>query len=352
MREKIKDQTLMNNVKKFIKYYLEYLQKEGFKLFQENPTVEVFPKRNNIVGLSLIDEKNTELKCIFVDNPRRGDNYLFVSVEEIKQETTLQELGKIYALRKLEQTRAVNAYTINLQRVENLLEDGHYAVALVFLVSAFENITKDLFFLYNELWFPRDVNEYGDDIYEKIGIVIDSNMNGDFIDLFYSNIKEVNGRKIGFDHTNLDMAKKWENLRYWEKIHKICKNLGVYNEYFLKKQGNNGKEIGRFEILKEILAKTAKEMKILNFQKISGKWGIKKLFKTFFNINLEGFNETFTFIEKCIQGRHNIIHGTLKDEEINEYMVIDFKSRILKVISYIRDEISIKLREDFLFGFS
>ncbi len=351
MSENIKDQIPLNNVKKFINYYLEHLQKEGFTLFQEKPTVEVFPKRKNLVGLSLIGEKNTDLKCIFVDNPRRGDDYLFVSVEEIKQERILKELGKIYALRKLAQLSAVNAYSINLQRVENLLKDGHHAVAFVFLVSAFENITRDLFFLYNELWFPLDVDEFDEEVYEKIGVVIDPEMDEDFMDVFYSKVKVVNGRKIGIDHKKLDLAKKWQNLRYWEKIHKICKKLGVYNEYLLKKQGNNGEEIGRFEILKEILEKKAKEMKILNFQMVSKKWGIKKLFKTFFNINLEGFNETLTFIENYISKRHNIIHGTLKDEQINAHMVLDFKSRILKVISYLRDEISIKLREDFLFGF-
>ncbi|NVM19723.1 MAG: hypothetical protein HWN80_18625 [Candidatus Lokiarchaeota archaeon] len=349
MSQNIKDQIPLENVKKFIKCYLYQLKKEGFTLSQENPTVEVFPKRQTLIGLSLINEKNTEIKCMFVDNPRRGNDYLFVSVEEIKREDMLEELGKIYAFRKINLTRAYNAYSINLQRVESLLEDGHYAVALVFLVSAFENITKDLFFLNNELWFPQDVEDFGDDIYEKIGVLIDPDINNDFIDIFYSSVKEINGRKFGIDSTNLDMAKKWKNLRYWEKIYKICKDLGIYNMYSLKKQGNNGEEIGRFEILKEVLEKQAKGMRILNFQKVSGKWGIKKLFETFFNIDLKGFDETFTNIDKYIQKRHKIIHGTLKDEEINLYMVDDFKSMILKVVSYFRDEISIRIREDFFF---
>ena len=135
-----------------------------------------------------------------------------------------------------------------------------------------------------------------------------------------------------------------------EKITNFCKSLGVYIEYIHKKQGNNGMEIGRFEILKEVLEKQAKGMKILNFQKVSGKWGIKKLFNTFFNINLEGFNETLTFIDSYIKKRHKIIHGTLQDNQIDEYMARDFKSRILKIISYLRDELDRKYMENLRWG--
>ena len=109
-------------------------------------------------------------------------------------------------------------------------------------------------------------------------------------------------------------------------------------------------EIGRFEILKEILKKQAKVMKILNFQKIFIKWGIKKLFQTFFNIDLNGFNETLNFLDGYIKKRHKIIHGTLQDNQIDEYMVRDFKSRIFKIISYLRDELDRKYRENVRFG--
>ncbi|MBA7535504.1 hypothetical protein ES705_27761 [subsurface metagenome] len=349
MSENIKDQIPLNNVKKFINYYLEHLQKEGFTLFQGKPTVEVFPKRKNLVGLSLINEKNTDIKCYFINNPHQGDDYLFVSVEELKHETMLQELGESYALGKLNQLRVDNAYSINLQRVENLLKDGHYAVALVFLVSAFENITRDLFFLHNESWFVLD-DEFDDEIYEKLGIIIDPKMSKSFILGYYSRFKEINGIKIGIDRTKLDLAEKWKNVRYWEKIHNICKSLGVYNEYIHKKQGNNGMEIGRFEILKEILKKQANVMKILNFQKVSGKWGIKKLFQTFFNIDLNGFKKTLTFLDVNIKKRHEIIHGTLQDNQIDEYMVRDFKSRIFKIISYLRDELDRKYIENVRWG--
>ncbi|HEC37315.1 MAG TPA: hypothetical protein ENI29_03705 [bacterium] len=114
----------------------------------------------------------------------------------------------------------------------------------------------------------------------------------------------------------------------------------------MKKQGINEMEVGRFEILKEILEKKAKSMKILNFQQIFGNWGIKKLFEKFFDIGFEGFNETLSSIDNYIKMRHKIIHGTLKDEQIDANMVFDFKSRILKIVSYLRDEINIKYRDN------
>ncbi len=349
MSEKIKDQIPLNNVKKVINYYLDYLKKEGFTLFQEMPTVEIFPKRKNLIGLSLIDEKNTDIKCTFVDNPRQGDDYLFIPIDELKEEFLLKGLAESYAFRKSAQMRVDDAYSINLQRVKELLKYRQYAVALVFLVSAFENITRDLFFLYSELWFSKDEDEFDDEVYKKVGVIIDPNINISFISDYFSTYKEINGQKIGIEKTKISIAKKWENVRYWEKIHKICRSLGLYDKYILKKQGNSGMEIGRFEILKEILERQAKEMKILNFQKIFEKWGIVKLFKTFFNINLKSFNETLKLLDNYIKNRHKIIHGTLKDDQINENMVIDFRSRILKIVSYLRDELTLKYRENLHF---
>ncbi|MFW9881433.1 MAG: hypothetical protein ACFFG0_50860 [Candidatus Thorarchaeota archaeon] len=349
MLENIKDQIHLDNVKKFIKYYLEHLHKDGFTPFQEMPTVEVFPKSKNLIGLSLIDEKNSDIRCRFVDNPRQGDDYLFIPIDELKEDFLLKGLAESYAFRKSAQMAVDDAYSINLQRVTNLLNDKQFAVALVFLVSSFENITRDLFFLYSELWFSKDKNEYVDEVYNKVGIIIDPNISISFISDYFSTYKEINGQKIGIEKTKIIIAEKWENVRYWEKIHKICRSLGVYDEYILKKQGNIGMEIGCFEILKEILETKAKEMKILNFQKIFGKWGIVKLFKIFFNINLENFKETLKSLDIYIKNRHKIIHGTLKDDKINENMVIDFRSCILKVVSYLMDELTQKYRDNLHF---
>jgi len=343
MSKKIKDRISLNNVKEFIEYYLENLYKEGFTPFQEKPTVEIFPKRKDLVGIVLLDEKNSEIICRFVDEPRYGNDYLFLSTKELKEEKNLQSLGESYAYRKAHEMRVDNAYSINLERVDNLLKDGHYAVALVFLVSAFENMMKELFLLYNELWFLPD-DDYDDEIYIKIGVILDSN--NPTYKIRFPKIKQINGRYIGIEQTKIKIASQWKNVKYWEQIHKICKKLGVYDLYILKKQGNNGLEIGKFEILKGILEK----LKVLNFQRIFKKGGTKNLFEMFYNISLDGFKKSLIRINNFIEKRHNIIHGTLKDDHIEEQMVLDFRSLIQKLVSYIRDELDRKHYENLTWG--
>lgn len=352
MTENIKDQISKNNVKEFIKHYLDYLKNEGFTLFQMKPTVEIFPKTGKLIGIALIPDNNPDFRIDFVNDPHQGADYLFVSIEELKEESKLKELGEVYGIWKSAYMRLDNSYNTNIQRVKKLLDDGHYAVALVFLASAFENITRELFFLYNNIWFSYDEDDFSDDIYKKVGITFGPKIDESIISGYFSRYKEINGKRIGIEKTKLEIAKKWKKTRYWEKIHKICKKLGVYDEYILKKQGNDGLEIGRFEILKEILEKLAYEMRVLNFQRIYDKGGIKMLFSSFFNISFGSFKETLNNIDKYIKMRHSIIHGTLKDEDIKENMVTDFRSHILKIVSYLRSELDMKYRDNlyFLYG--
>ena len=344
--EHIKDQISENNVRKFIEYYINYLEKEGFTPFQRKPTVEIFPKGRDLIGIALVSDNNPCIIVNFVDNPHQGDDYLFLSIEELKEEQMLSELGEVHAIRKLAFIRVDNAYNINIQRVKNLLKDGHYAVALIFLVSAFENIMKELFFLYNDIWFSQDEDDFSDEIYRKVGVIFGPKIDESIILGLFSTYKEIDGKKIGIEKNKLNIAEKWKRTMYWENIHKICKKLGIYNEYILKKQGNNGMEIERFEILKEILEKQAKEMRILNFQRINGKGGFKMLFESFFNINFKGFDETLNSLDRYIKMRHSIIHGTLKDEQIDENIVNDFYSRVLKIVSYLRDVLNSKYRDN------
>jgi len=152
------DEVSLENVKKIIEIFLNELKTEEFTLFQNRPTVEVFFKGGKFVGVSIIDEYNEEINCLLNNNPRAGKVYLYFPIEQLSDDHSLPFLGKINTYRLLEQIKAKNAYNINLKRVDNLLEDAHYSVALVFLVSAFENVSKDLFFLHHEL--PRVLLPY------------------------------------------------------------------------------------------------------------------------------------------------------------------------------------------------
>ena len=109
MSKNVKDQISKNNVKKFIHHYLNYLQKEGLTPFQNKPTVEIFPKRRDLIGIALISDNNPDIRVNFVNNPRQGDDYLFVSIEELKEEKMLSELGEVFAIRKIAHMRVDNA---------------------------------------------------------------------------------------------------------------------------------------------------------------------------------------------------------------------------------------------------
>ena len=174
----------------------------------------------------------------------------FEFLEQLNDDRTLPFLGKTNAYRILQEMKANNAYNINLERVDALLEDGHYSVALVFLVSAFENISKDLFFLHHELWFSEGLEEFdkfSDEILKKIGTKVDPKIKEDFKNKYFSYYDTVNREIFGIEKDKFPTAVKWKNFRKLERIHDKCKKLGIYNDYIKKKMANQGKEIGRFE---------------------------------------------------------------------------------------------------------
>lgn len=332
----------LDNIKKVIEIFLNESKRQGFHLFQNQPTVEVFFKGGDFTGVSLIDEDNVDIKCLLVDNPRPGKFYLFFPIEQLKYDNSLEFLGTTNCYKILEQIKADNAYSINLQRVDKLLKDGHYSIALIFLVSAFENISRDLFYLHHELWFSlefEEVEDFSEDILKKVGIIIDPKIDDKYKQDMFSYIKEIDGKIIGIKKEKFSTAKKWKDVRYWEGVHNVCRKLGIYHEYIQKKMGNQGKEIERFELLKETLEKSARGSSVLNFQRIYKTGGVKKSFETFFNIKLNHFKNELDLIKENIEKRHQIIHGTLKDDKIDEKMVEDFKAAIGKFISYLGEKI-------------
>ncbi len=76
MTNNIKDQISQKNVKVFIKHYLDYLKNEGFTLFQMKPSVEIFPKTGDLIGIALIDGNHSDIRIDFVNDPQQGDDFL------------------------------------------------------------------------------------------------------------------------------------------------------------------------------------------------------------------------------------------------------------------------------------
>jgi len=76
-----------------------------------------------------------------------------------------------------------------------------------------------------------------------------------------------------------------------------------------------------------------------NFQQIFDKKGIKNSFETFFNISLDDFKNELKLIEENIKIRHQIIHGTLNDENISRQMIKKFKAAIEKFVAFLSEKI-------------
>ena len=343
MSRNIADQISLDNVKLAVERLVEELENNNIKLFQNKPTAEVFPKGDEFIGISLIDDNNSDIKCIFKNKPRLGIKYLFFSIDDIKDEKKMPFLGLINCNRIIEQINADNAYNTNLKRVEKLLADGHNAVALVFLVSALENISKYLFFQYHQWWFSlefEEINSIDEEILKDLGVPIDVNKTDLTKSKLYLHTREIDGKMIGILQEDKHKVLKWKNVRYWDNVHKVCKKLRVYDEYIKKKLGNQCMEIGQFEILKKILKKATRSTNNLNFQRIKKEGGLKRNFETFFDINLNHFSMEFDILEKYTKMRHRIIHGTIKDIDITNEDVVLFKTTIEKFITFIREQLS------------
>ena len=81
-------------------------------------------------------------------------------------------------------------------------------------------------------------------------------------------------------------------------------------------------------------------MRTLNFQAVYGTRGIKWGFEKFFGISLRNFKEEFELFKENIKKRHQILHGSLKDDEINKESVEQFKASIDKFIAYLNSHTS------------
>ena len=331
------DQVPIDKVKKVLKIFLKELESQGHNLFQNQPTGEVFFKGPDLVGVSLLDENREEMTCYFSNNPKNGKYYIFLPMEQLNK-NMLPFLGVSSCYKIIQQFNSDTAFAINIDRVDKLLNDKYYSIALVFVVSVLENVLKDIFFLHNELWFSmesEEVHKFSQDILRKVGTKLDPKMKDDYKEKMFTYLEEINGEIIGIERDKLQIANKWKDVEYWERVHDTCEKIGIYPEYIKIKMGNHGIEIGRFEILKEIL----KRKNILNFQLVYGNRSIKKSFETFFNIELKAFSKELDFIKENINKRHRIIHGTLKDDEIDQDTAENFKAIIVKFVSYLGEKI-------------
>jgi len=322
---------LLKRIKEIIEIILSDLKKADKYGFTNNPSAEVFYKKD-FIGVSLVDDDNTQVVCKLSQNPRKGLRYIYFKRKELMAQTYLS-LAKLELQRIIYEIDLDNAYNTNLRRVDDLIKDKYYAIALVFLVSAFENTIREIFFFHHSKWFTREMinhHFFDEEVYKKIGKEIEADNDKESE---YFEIREVNSQLIGISATDLEKADSWQSIVHWSRIYRVCRSLGIYNDYVHKVIANKGVEIGYYEILKDMLTKR----RVLNFQGIYKKPNLVWLFKKFYNLDLKlSFQEELDIIRDGISKRHELIHATLKEEEITKEYVEKFKSAILNFIEFLK----------------
>lgn len=333
-QEEITPEDLKSKITELVKHIIKKLENRNIHLFQNKPTTNIFHLKDKIIGVSLIDEGQGDIKCEITHKPGKGKMYFFIGKFWLNYEFyDVEEFAEDKVQKIIEEIQSENAYSLNMTRVKNLIKDGHYAVAIVFLISAFENATKDLFFNNNFIWFfPIDemVNE---DLLKEYGVKLDDDNKELEPNLYYGDEKWYLGKE------NYEKFNKWSRIEFQHYIFNLCKSLRILNQYKLSLLANNMEEIGFYEILKKTILNSMGKYSIINFQSIKGKGSVRWCFKKFLSIDLTPMNKELNYLQEIIDKRHKIIHGFLQDDKIDKLFVEQAYDSVSRIISFLKDQI-------------
>ena len=332
----ISPEELKSKITKLVEEIIKKLNYKNIQLFQNKPTINIFYLKNETIGISLSDENQLDLKCKITHKPEKGKIYFFISKFWLKlayEFFDYQEFAEDKVQKIIEEIHSENAYSLNMKRVRDLIRDGHNAVAIVFLISAFENATKDLFFNNNELWFFPIEETTDQDLLDEFGIKIDDD-NKKFKPNFF-----LGDEGYYFDEEKYERFNKWNRIEHMNYIFNLCKSLRILDQYMLSLIGNDMKEIGFYEILKRTMIKSLKKFSKFNFQSIKGKGSVRWCFKNFFSLNLTPMNNELNLLQNVIDKRHEIIHGFLEDDKISKTFVENSYDAVNQIISFLKDQI-------------
>ncbi len=354
-------QILKDNAKLLVEKLLDKLNEESIDFFSGIPKVNLSHKGENIL-ICFLNEISTCLDIELNQSPSNIKFNVFLKKDHLLNKRYNPDEFARNQLEKIKQELIEeSAYNTNLTRVENLINDNHYAVALVFIISAFESVLSDIFYRYNRLWFYNIMLEikYNDikttdkekhfkelvKIYKKLG-----NQINPATTRTYHSVRKIDGDLWGIPHEHSNIFDKWKNNIIWQYIFETAKLLKVLENYRLKLLGNKLRRLGHFEFLKDILESPNHLFQGINFQSIKEKNGVKKCYKRFFGINLQEVDHELKIIEETLNKRHRIIHRSLRDEEIEKEDVKAAKDALITIVNYVKDKI-IELENQF-FQFS
>ncbi len=161
----------------------------------------------------------------------------------------------------------------------------------------------------------------------------------------YFAMKEINGEDWGILFINQGIAQNLMDLTVREHVYKTCYDLKVLENYIKKLRANKFHEIRHFDILKSILIDNKKTFRGINFQALSGSNSVKFAYKRFYDIELDDIKNECKKFEDILIKRHKIIHGSLKDNEVNELDVNGALDILRKIIEFIKSKISLLAAE-------
>ena len=328
---------LFRKIEILIELILIEIKEINLTFFQQKPTVQIYFRKKHLIGISLLDEINPKIKIEVVEKPKKGKFHFFMYLSQFEQGRIPKDYISNIIDNILKEKQEIDAYNLNLNRVKKLIKDGHYTVGIVFLISAFENAVRDLFFRYSNVWFYfQDLISYDSEEIEKkyIKTIEDK----EDLDTYWM-ITENGNKKIGVTNEDFEKYEQWAKINFWKYIFDTCKALKVLDEYQLCLMSNNMKEIGKFEILKDILQKSIGKHSVMNFQSIDYKGGLKWCFKRFYSIGFHEIPSEIKFINEALKKRHKIIHGFMDYDETDKEYIVNLLGTIERLIDYLRDSI-------------
>ncbi len=339
---------LCEKVEKIITQLVEALEDKQISYFQNKPTAEISHKREDIM-ISLIDDNNQKVQCLLNQDPRPGKKYIFLNKNNLlNNQIDINEINEIIGHQIIyieDEIRKDTAYKENLKRVNRLKRDGNYGIAIVFIVSAFESAVSDLFFTYQDLWFCDEILNAtvrlpDDELFLEFGERYNYSE-----PMEYFAMTEINGEDWGILEDNMETVEKLRYLKVREHVYKTCYDLKVLENYIEKLRANKFNEIRHFDILKSILFDNKKTFRGINFQALSGSNSVKFAYKRFYNIELDDLKDECKKFEDILLKRHKIIHGSLKDNEVNELDVNEALDILRIIIEFIKSKISLLASE-------
>lgn len=336
-KERIKERII-----EIVRLLVEALERAGISYFQEYPKAEFAMRGENIV-VSLIDIKNSDIKCVYNHNLNQGKKIFYIDRKSLLN-PSYNIVFLVHPLLKQidEEIREDSAFKTNLERVTKLIDAKLYAIALVFIVSALESVLSDIFFRYNHVWFLdktiQSENSIDDDLIQEYGSKLED-YNDHYRVLFQ---KEIDNQIWIVTPDKESLFKKWLNLSVWEYVYKTSKKFGFYQDYMYKLQGNKLQEIGRFEILKKTLKekKEKNSNRVINFQSFSNN-GINAAFKRFFGIELNEMKNERKILDDVIKKRHLVIHVNLKDDEVKREEIEQARDALKRLVAFLISKMNI-----------